>query len=430
MRELALLVLAAIFGVISGHAAPSQRPDIVITAYGAKGDGVTDDTVSVQKALSYCSNSGATCKIPADKAFLITRPLFLWGHSNLRGEDGSGALVFNVASAPYLLNIGISGKNKAAAPFSGEISHVLFKTIGGPGGRIIYFWRTDGATIKMNAFIVDQYAYSATSSGNDNRWLINGFANCVRKDVRIIGNKISASGKELGSEGIGLGNFDGAIISNNEIVGVGDDPVGIHFSKHILINNNQIKSVDGRVFIANSSDVEISHNHIERMSSLSGMKFYVGIALIYVGVETLADNSFAAPSGVLIRDNFLQYPAGAVDQGAAINLNGVRKTSVEHNRIRNDSRLVTATALHLSPVIYSGNWADPASVESSKIGSVGDVDIRSNISDGKYPLKMLMTGNCNAYRGTVTVRDNVAQDFDFYCGKVFLSNNRRIAAAE
>jgi hypothetical protein len=407
---------------------PAVLSDIDVTQYGAKGDGKSDDTVTVQKALSYCSNTSVTCKIPANKTFLITQPLFLWGNANLQGEDGSGALVFNVASAPYLLNIGISGKNKSEAPFRGEISNILFKTIGGKGGRIIYFWRINGATIKKNTFVVGEYAYSATSSGNDNSWLINGFSNCIRKNVQISDNKIYASGKELGSEGIGLGNFDGAIISSNEIVGVGDDPVGIHFSNHIIIRNNKLRSVDGRVFVANSNDVEISQNHIERMSSLSDNNFYAGIALIYIGVETTENNSYSAPGRTKIHDNFLYYPAGAIDQGAAINLNGVRNTIVENNHISNDSRLVIATALHLSPVHFSGKWLDPDRAQLDNISSVWDVDILGNISDGRYPLKFLMTGNCTAYKGTVRVQDNVGEDFSFYCDKTILSNNRRNGA--
>ena len=351
--------------------------------------------------------------------------MFLWGNANLQGEGESATLVFNVATAPYLLNIGLSRKNKLEEPFRGAVGNIVFRTIGGKGGRIIYFWRTNGAAIINNIFDVGEYAYSATSSGNDNNWVINGFANCVRKNIRISGNKVFANGKELGSEGIGLGDFDGAMISNNEIVGVGDDPVGIHFSNHIIIRNNSLKSVDGRVFIANSTDVEISQNHVERMGSLSDGKFYAGIALIYIGVETLDDNSFSAPNRVWIHDNFLYYPAGSTDQGAAINLNGVRKTIVEHNHISNDSELVTATGLHLSPVPFQGIWHDPDGLDTGNVSSVWDVDIRGNVSDGGYPLKFLMTGNCTAYKGTVRVMDNDAEGFSFYCDGTVLSHNRR-----
>ena len=411
-KTLSLITLCALTSV---SARPEPSKEIDLGLFGAKGDGRTDDSMNVQKALSYCSRWGATCKISANTTYLITQPLFLWGNSRLQGADGSGALVFSAASAPYLLNIGISRKNGLEAPFQGEISNVTFKVIGGSGGRIIYFWRTRNAEIDHNTFYVGNYPYSATSSGNDNDWVANGLANCVRESVTITGNKIFATAAEGGSEGIGLVNFDGAAISDNEVVGVGDDAVGIHFSKRVVVANNLLRSVRGRLFVANSKQVTVTHNTVERMSSATDHRFYAGIALIYVGFEDQNGNSWNAPRDIQIRENHMYYPPGSLDQGAAINLNGVKATTVEDNRIVNDSPQVIATGLHVSPVLFSGPWNDPEGIESGSIASVWDVDIRRNRSEGKYPQNLVMTGNCVNYKGTVTVQENVARDFSFYC---------------
>jgi hypothetical protein len=254
--------------------------------------------------------------------------------------------------------------------------------------------------------------------------VINGFANCIRKNGQIVGNKIFASAKEFGSEGIGLASFDGAIIAKNEITGVGDDPVVIHFSSHVAIKNNTAKSVHGRVFVSNSSDVTISQNYIQRIESLSDGKFYNGIALIYIGFENQESNTYQAPNRIQIHGNYLHYPEGAIDQGAPINLNGVKNTDVRDNRVDNDSALVTATGLHLSPVILAGKWTDPDQNESGNIVTVWHVDVLHNVGAGKYPLGFIMTGNCINYKGKVIVRDNVAKEFCFYCDNTFLSNNR------
>jgi len=405
----------ALCATASLDARSAPLPEIDLGHFGAKGDGQTDDTINVQRALSYCSRWGTTCKLSANKSYLIRQPLFLWGDSRLLGADGSGALLFDAASAPYLLNIGISRMNGLEAPFQGEISNVAFKIIGGSGGRIIYFWRTRRARIDDNVFYLADYAYSATSSGNDDSWVANGFANCVRENVRITGNKIYATAAGAGSEGIGLANFDGAEISANQVVGVGDDPVGIHFSSHVVVDHNLLRSVHGRLFVANSSDVSITYNMVERMSSPSDRRFHEGIALIYVGFENQDANSWRAPRDIRIRGNSLHYPPGALDQGAAINLNGVKATTVEDNRIVNDSPSATAAALHVSPVLFSGPWSDPEAVEFGSIASVWDVDIRRNRSEGKYPGILLMTGNCANYKGEVAVLENVAADFSFYC---------------
>jgi hypothetical protein len=402
--------------------------DIDLGQFGAKGDGQTDDTINVQRALTYCSSRGATCRISGDRAYLITHPLFLWGSANLQGTDGTGKLVFKIMSDPYLLNIGIRGRNELAAPFSGQISQVTFTVVGGPGGRIIYFWRTRGATVENNTFNVGEFSYSATSSGNDNSWVRNGFSNCIREKISITGNRINASAGAAGSEGIGLGSFDGAEISHNTIIGVGDDVVGIHFSYHVVIEDNSFKSVHGRVFVSNSHDVVILRNDIERMPSPTDRKFYPGIALIYVGFENQDGNSWASPSEIKVRDNRLYYPPGALDQGAAINLNGVKSTTVEGNQIVNDSPQVIATALHLSPVLFSGTWSDPEGIETGAIASVWDVGILGNSAKGKYPQTLVMSGNCVNYKGGVTVQGNSAQGFIFYCDNTVFPADRNFVS--
>jgi Right handed beta helix region len=416
-------VLIALCALTSVCAWSGQPKEIDLGQFGAIGDGKTDDSINVQRALTYCSRWGATCRISANSTYLITRPLFLWGNAKLRGADGSGALAFKV-SAPYLLNVGISSKNGLEAPFQGEISNITFRVIGGLGGRIIYFWRTRNAQIDHNSFYVGDYAYSATSSGNDNGWVVNGFSNCVRESIKITGNKIYASAGEAGSEGIGLANFNGAVISDNQVVGVGDDPIGIHFSTHVVVKNNLLRSVHGRLFVANSSDVVIADNTVERMSSGSDQRFYEGIALIYAGFENQEGNSWEAPRGIQIRRNHLYYPPGALDQGAAINLNGVKATRVEDNQIIDDSPLVIAIGLHVSPVLFSKSWNDPEGIEIGSIASVWDVAIQGNLSEGKFPQSLIMTGNCANYKGRITVQENVAGDFSFYCENTSFAEER------
>ncbi|MCP3669433.1 MAG: hypothetical protein GY814_03150 [Gammaproteobacteria bacterium] len=392
--------------------------------FGAKGDGITDDTRSMQQAFTHCSKRGLVCRIPSGKRYLVTSPLFLWGDAQLQGEDGTGAIVFDVSDHPYLLNIGISGKNRLEKPFSGVINKIKFVVTQGKGGRIVYFWRTDGAKVTNNMFDVGDNAYSATSSGNDNNWVKNGFKNCIRRNITIANNKLHAISGKKGSEGIGLGHFDGAIIEGNEIVGVGDDPIGVHFSKNIKINNNVLKSVDGRLFVVNSSNVEITSNYHERIRSLKDGLFYKGISLLYIGFETLGANKYSAPTNISVHNNKLYYPPESIDHGAAIYLYGPRNVTIDSNTVLNDSSLVTASALHLLPARFKSGWEDPAGVDLMGVANVWDVVVSNNNSIGMYPRKMIMTGNCSEYKGRILITENAAPNYLFYCDNVVSNNNR------
>lgn len=398
-------------------------------SFGAKGNGITDDTQAFQRMLDMCSARGITCVVPAGKSFLITGPLYIWGKANLIGSGSHGSIVFNNHTSPYLINIGISSPHVLEQPFSGEISGVTFKVVGGRGGRILFFWRTQGAVVSSNLFDVGEYEYSATSSGNDNNIVKNGFVNCIRKDLTITNNVITATADRNGSEGIGLGHFNGAVIFNNKIRGVGDDPIGVHFSKHIRIENNELASVDGRIFVSNSERVTILKNRHERIRSPKNGKFETGISLLYVGFETLKGNNNAAPSDIHVSENTLYYPAGSIDRGSAIYLYGPRDVFVGQNEIINDSGQVAATAIRVLPAKFAGSWKDPDLVDPSHVARVHNVSIIANVSGGRYPLPMDMSGNCDEYVGTLTVAGNTAPNFRFYCDNVSIHDNTRTLAS-
>lgn len=400
--------------------------EVNVLDYGAIGDGVTDDTVAIQRAFKKCSNFGLTCKIPKNKTFLVTDSLFLWGKSSLVGEGESGVIDFRVSHHFYLLNIGIKAKNKIAQPFSGIISGVKFKVSSGKKGRIIFFWRTKGASILDNIFEVGNYRYSATSSGNVVSWL-NDVRLYIRKNITIKRNKIIATADYLGNEGFGLGSFDGVVISNNTILGVGDDPIGVHYSRNIVISNNNMTSVDGRLYVSNSVNVEVVNNNIKRIQSLHDNKYYRGIALIYIGFELYnRKNSYSAPTNINVFDNNLYYSKDTIDMGAGIYVYGPRNVNIARNSIINDSKSVTASAIHLLPARFSAPWSDPEGIDSQRVARVWAVSIYDNIIGGDYPQKIKMTGNCIEYVGKVSFRNNLASDYKIFCTEVENYGNKKI----
>ena len=56
-----------------------------VMAYGAKGDGVTDDTAAIAKAIAACSGTGGIVRLPHGRTFLST-PFNLTSNINLAVE--------------------------------------------------------------------------------------------------------------------------------------------------------------------------------------------------------------------------------------------------------------------------------------------------------------------------------------------------------
>lgn len=388
---------------------------------GAVGDGVADDTAKVQKALTECSNRGLTCVIRSKKSFLITKELYLWGKGNLVGVDSTSSLHLNTGDVPYILNIGISGAQRLKPKWSGSIKGVTFRGVGPGRGRIIFLWRSEGSTISENIFKIGTYGYGPTSSGNNNNVVRNGEGNCIRKNIKITDNVVLAEGTDvIGSEGIGLNQWDGAEIARNVVKGVGDDMIGIHFSRNINIHDNDLSGVDGRLFVANSHHVVIENNIIARVASpLTGL-WYPGIALLYIGHEADRTNKERAPTSIIALGNTLIYNAGAVDRGAAIYVYSPRDVTIANNRVINNSSSVAAVGIHLLPFPFSKGvvWTDPEGLDPPTVSRVHSVTIsNNNLNAGDYPLPLIETGrHCDYYAGLVKIIDNTASRYSFICG--------------
>ncbi len=430
-KTMQLVVLVAM--VLCAYPAQSDframRNDTLdIASYsGAVGDGVSDDTKKVQKALTFCSNQGVTCVIPANKTFLITKELYLWGAGSLVGVDSTSSIHLNTGAVPYILNLGIGGVQVLKPKWSGRIQNVTFKGVGPGTGRIIFLWRSEGGTISNNVFMIGAYGYGPTSSGNNNNIIRNGDANCIRKNLKITNNLVVAEGTDLiGNEGFGLNQWDGAEIAHNKVSGVGDDMIGIHFSRNINIHDNELSGVDGRLFVANSRYISIVNNKVSREASkLTGL-WYPGIALLYIGHEADMTNNESAPSHITAHGNTLTYEAGAIDHGAAIYVYGPRNVTITNNKVINNSSTNNAVGLHLLPFSFSRGavWRDPDRLDPSEVSRVHDVTIsNNNLNGGRYPLALVETGHhCSHYVGSVQITDNVAKEYSFICKPVSSGN--------
>lgn len=415
-------LLALLQNALGPSAIPANAVNIS-TYSGAIGDGVVDDTLRVQQVLTYCSDNNLACYIPAHKKYLITRELFLWGGCSIYAEP-YGEFYFNV-NVPYVINVGIKGRQILAPVWNGRIQGVTFRVLYSGTSRLMFFWRSDGATLHNNTFYFGNNRISATSSGNNNNFVVNGDLNCIRKNLTITNNKIFAESDQNGSEGFGLNQWDTALIKDNMVYGVGDDMLGIHFCKNVTIQNNTLSGVDGRLFVAQSANVLIENNDVTRMQSLETGQFHAGIALLYIGHEYDTTNGHSAPTDITIRNNRLTYPIGSVDTGSAIYIYAPRNVVVDANVVSCFSTAIL-TGLHILPFVYTAPsvWTDPAALDTDNIGRVRALTVsNNNLSNGTVSLPLKQTGQtCAYYVGPVTITGNRAKSFSFICNPTTANN--------
>ena len=107
---LALFIFAAFFAV-SASASAARICDV--TAYGAKGDGVTKDTHAIQSAIDACAAKGGGTVRLASGTFL-TGPIVLKSHITLEVDAGA-TLLGSQDKADYPEVAGVARARPAAA---------------------------------------------------------------------------------------------------------------------------------------------------------------------------------------------------------------------------------------------------------------------------------------------------------------------------
>lgn len=124
-----LLLLLICFFTVSAFAY-----DLNIKTLGAKGDGTTDNTAIIQKAIDECSAKVGTVIIPAGK--YLTRTLFMKSNVTLQLEFGAELLGSTDISSYHKVFPDLKGKETPALIFARGVENISvtgFGTINGQG---------------------------------------------------------------------------------------------------------------------------------------------------------------------------------------------------------------------------------------------------------------------------------------------------------
>jgi len=289
---------------------------ISVAAFGAKGDGITDDQIALQKAFDYATANHVGVYIPPGT---YMHSGVLWADSI--AVTGAGENTVLKALNPAKSSIYLKGTDPALSSLKVDGSGTT-RIEGSYDRNGVVIYKADGAHVE------NVHVYKASGVGIANSGSINSV---------IEHNYIEQSYAD--SMHIAEGSHH-LLIQNNETYKSGDDSIGIvsygsDLQHDIVVQNNYFHdSVRGRgVAVLGGENIQVLNNYIENMhygnTSVPG-----GLAGIYLGAESEYNTNTL--KSLLVKGNVLidtggtytghgsimlynsQGPKGVVVQGVVI----------------------------------------------------------------------------------------------------------------
>ncbi|MFI5305245.1 MAG: glycosyl hydrolase family 28-related protein [Nitrospiria bacterium] len=174
----------------------TKTPWIDVRTYGAKGDGGSDDTAAIQRAISAGSSSHSIVMFPQG-TYKITSRLKVGPNVTLQGTGvGWGTQILPISTDAITL-IGADFPQNNNSTFQNRIKEMMINMNLNPGHTAI---NVNGAyTVKIEDVAVNY----GKASASGNAVTITGSTNVVLSNVRI--------------EGVGNGTGNGITIDNSEV---------------------------------------------------------------------------------------------------------------------------------------------------------------------------------------------------------------------
>jgi Pectate lyase superfamily protein len=285
-------------------------------AYGAKCDGITNDTTPLQQAID-ATPAGGTVYFPQGNFCLVTSTLTISKAIKLLGSGWSSGLLVgaSLGSSADVIHV-----HSASSPIVGMVMEdFAIATEGGTPGR--YGVYLDGATgansisgFRINHVQIRQLGNAGIATNGPTPPTYDGIFVSNLSDSSIAGGlNLQHAGDSLTITG-NVFSGTGSITVN--LVGFGSDTAhGFNF-----FHNNV--TCTGGINVVNASGGAISYNNIE---------LYAGATGTNGAVVNLEGNTTTPPENFEVRGNYIGAGPGSVTTG--IRVNNMKGTRIEGNTL-------------------------------------------------------------------------------------------------
>jgi hypothetical protein len=404
---------------------------IDVKAFGATGDGVSDDTASVQQAFRAAAAHGGVVYIPPG-IYRITSNLFLWGNVDVVGAGPPSILQLDadlISGHAYWICLGLPAIHGPTSPYSGYWKNLT-----------IHATARAGAAHSFNVFGATNYGWihctfdfiapgttqnvGSIACQNNGNYTAGPY---IRKNALIQGctflwnQSANAPARGGNAEGIGHGGTQGLRIIGNYVRGAGDDAIGVHVCDDVAIIGNQLFTIDGGIALSNVRRCLVANNHLQYVAG-SDRRLASGM-----GIRALIESKDGpAPQDIEIVGNTIVYAANPHDSrdsgvgGYFVRLQGARNVNVVGNICLDQRPQEHPSAPQRRQIFVEAttvkDWSDPDGVEPDSTARVRNVCVANNtlmaVAGGCVGGAIVVSGaSPPTVPGPVSIQHNIADEY-------------------
>lgn len=400
---------------------PSQITDVTSNT------GSLSVVSAIQSAVTAALAAGQSLLFPSG-TYLLDDNLFFYGELDIVGESmetvvwkqdlksGDGA-----DSNKYHIVFGVPSFGGVADPWNGTISGIKFKTTAAAIFERGLFIIASNRCVVRNCW----WDYTATNftttaaggpieSGSNSTWASSGsvFGSC-----KLLNNRVDLNHGFNASEGLGLTQFNLAVIDGNEVYGSADDWGALHKVNEGYITNNVATSITGRAlldhvkygFVANNIMTRIEDPHTSTWHLSNFIEVLMSSSDIHATANldtTISNNKMIAPEGALIA-------YWIRTQGTQLSL------TVDDNTFNNESSDGDGSAISIEAAVPGGSgssWVGPSGNPDSGTGGivrVRNVTLRNNKDIGSIAIaKIQCLGTASNFLKGFALDENMVVGYD------------------
>lgn len=401
MRHRAKATVFAILGLSAGWAG-AQIVDV--RAYGAKGDGASDDTAAIQAAMnSAADGAGGVVYLPTG-TYKTSNSLLVPSRTHVKG-DGRGKTVIvsppgdypgkSVNGARIYATIALVAADRSIISDL-TVDHAANGTRAN-GIALMPDGATYGGTVTTNS-VVQNVEVLGFNSHQYLIWNLRGAHNKILNNYVDGGIAIGTLGSI--QEGIELRGGDDVLVSGNTVSNVGNNGIYVSansdappsYLRGVIIADNLVDVANVGIFLSvaayDASQIQIKHNII-RNTRMSGVAFTSASGITSRDVSIFGNsiqntvnegirlygNTGATYSGISVSHNTIDTVTSAASSGMLVY--AINDTLIESNTIKNVA-FGLRVQVGSSDIDIINNRVEEIARHGAIISNASNIELRGN----------------------------------------------------